>query len=181
MNILPFIAAALFSLHGKHTVALAAFCILFTGLVTSARAQSLKVSNAGTTVELTADQIAAMPHQSVDAYDAHEKQTHHYTGVLARDILAKAGVVFGEKLRGKLLGTVVMAHAKDGYAIAFALAEFDPAFREKPILLVDSEDGHALREGMGPYRLLCPGDARPARWVRMLGSLDVLPPPASAN
>lgn len=155
-----------------------ALILLFAAAPALSRAQSLRVSNGATVLELSAADIAALPHLSVDAFDAHEKQTHHYTGVLARDILAKAGVIFGEKLRGRALGSVVLAHARDGYAIAFALAEFDGAFREKPILLVDREDGHALGDGMGPYRLLCPGDARPARWVRMITALEVVPPPA---
>ncbi len=162
----------------KSIVPRAAFA-LFLAAGSAARAQSLQVINGATTVTLSAEDIAAMPHVTVDAFDAHEKATHRYAGVLAENILMKAGVVFGEKLRGKGLGSVVMAHAKDGYVIAFALAEFDPAFREKPIVLVDSQDGQPVVSGMGPYRLLCPGDARPARWVRMIQSLEVLPPPAA--
>ena len=152
--------------------------LVLLGLTSAVGAQTLRITNGPTAVALSAQDIAAMPHVTVEAYDTHEKSTHQYTGVAAQAILEKAGVVFGEKLRGRALGTVVLAHAADGYAIAFALAEFDPAFRKEAILLVDRQDGQPLPSGMGPYRLMCPGDARPARWVRMLAWLEIVPPAA---
>jgi len=42
------------------------------------------------------------------------------------------------------------------------------------ILLVDKQDGQALVPGQGPIRLVVPGDKRPARWLRMLTSLEIL-------
>jgi hypothetical protein len=58
--------------------------------------------------------------------------------------------------------------------VVYALAEFDEAFNGRTILLVDREDGHVLGDGMGPVRIVVPGDKRPARWARMVTSLDVL-------
>jgi hypothetical protein len=122
----------------------------------------------------TGSDLAALPHQDVTAYDFHEKQNHVYSGVPVRALLAKAGVEFGEKLRGPKLRAVVIAHTKDHYDIVYALAEFDAAFNPRTILLVDRQDGQALPDGMGPVRLVIPGDQRPARWARMVTSLEVV-------
>jgi hypothetical protein len=149
----------------------AAFAILV-----SARADpaALRLTFEGKTTEYSQADIAALPHKTVTAYDAHEKKSHDYAGVPVQDLLARAGVAFGEKLRGPAMHEVVIARTRDHYSVVFALAEFEPAFRQNPILLVDKEDGATLGEGAGPLRLVAPGDQRPARWARMLESLEVV-------
>lgn len=127
----------------------------------------------GRTTTIPAAEFAALPHQDVSAFDAHEKQEHTYSGVPAQELLEKAGVVFGEALRGKGLRQVVIARTRDHYAIVYALAEFDPAFNPRTILVVDRQDGQPLPEHQAPYRLLIPGDKRPARWARMLTGFEV--------
>ena len=118
--------------------------------------------------------LEALPHQEVSAYDFHEKQNHTYSGVPVKSLLASAGVEFGEKLRGRSLKEVVIARCLDHYDIVFALAEFDDAFNSRAILLVDHQDGKALPLGQGPLRLVVPGDKRPARWARMVTSIEVV-------
>jgi DMSO/TMAO reductase YedYZ molybdopterin-dependent catalytic subunit len=135
---------------------------------------SLTVTYAGNAVTFDGAGLAILPHQDVKAYDAHEKMEHVYSGVPVRDLLARDGVVFGEKLRGKSLRLVVIAHCRDHYDIVFALAEFDDAFNARTILLVDRQDGQPLPDGQGPLRLVVPGDKRPARWARMVTSLEVV-------
>ncbi len=136
---------------------------------------ALSVRYGNSTVPFDMPALDALAHQSVKAFDFHEKQDHVYSGVPVRDLLAKAGVEFGEKLRGKGLRLVVIAHCRDRYDIVFALAEFDDAFNGRTILLVDRQDGKALPDGQGPLRLVVPGDKRPARWARMVTSLEVVP------
>jgi len=89
-------------------------------------------------------------------------------------LLARVDAPSGEKLRGPALRLVVIARALDNYEVAYALAEFDGAFNDRTILLVDRQDGQPLGAGMGPLRLLVPGDKRPARWTRMITSLDII-------
>jgi len=129
----------------------------------------------GKTTAFAGAEISMMPHQDVTAFDAHEKQNHVYSGVPVRDLLAKAGIEFGEKLRGKYLRLAVIAHCRDNYDIIYALAEFDDAFNDRTILLVDRQDGQPLPDALGPVRILVPGDKRPARWARMVTSLEVVP------
>jgi hypothetical protein len=68
----------------------------------------------------------------------------------------------------------VLAHCRDHYDIVFALAEFDDAFNGRTILLVDRQDGQPLADTAGPLRLVVPGEKRPARWARMVTSLEVV-------
>jgi hypothetical protein len=51
------------------------------------------------------------------------------------------GTQTGKDLRGKQMALYVLASASDGYRAVFALAELDPAFTDRHILLVDRRDG----------------------------------------
>jgi DMSO/TMAO reductase YedYZ molybdopterin-dependent catalytic subunit len=133
----------------------------------------LTVLYEGRIASFSSAELSAMAHQEVTAFDAHEKQSHTYSGVPVRDLLAKAGVEFGEKLRGRGLRLAVLVRCRDHYDVVFALAEFDGAFNGRTILLVDLEDGKPLPDAQGPLRLVVPGDKRVARWARMVTSLEV--------
>jgi hypothetical protein len=141
-----------------------------------ARAESpgLRLTYGGRTVTLTAAEIAALPHQTVTTVDGHDHKSHAYSGIPVRDLLTRVGVSFGEKMRGAQLRLAVLVRSRDGYVITYALAEFDAAYRPTTILLVDGEDGAKESPNVGPFRLVAPGDARPARWARMVTSLEVV-------
>jgi hypothetical protein len=138
----------------------------------------LHVSFGGKVLAFSAADLAAMPHQDFTARDAHENKTHGYSGFPARELLARAGVPLGEQLRGPALRLLVVARARDHYAVVYSLAEFDGAFNDRTIFLVDRQDGQPLGQGAGPLRFVIPGDQRPARWARMITSLDIFPIPA---
>ena len=53
----------------------------------------------------------------------------------------------------------------------FALAEVDPAFAVRDIIVADKRDGKLLDAKEGPLRIVAPGDKRPARWVRQVTAL----------
>jgi hypothetical protein len=128
----------------------------------------------GRTTAYSRAELAMLPHQEVTAFDFHDQKNHTYSGVPVRDLLAKAGVPFGEKLRGKFLRMAVIAHTRDNYDSVYALAEFDDAFNSRTILLVDRQDGEPLGDALAPARLVIPGDKRPARWAHMVTSLEVV-------
>ncbi len=123
--------------------------------------------------ELDAADLAALPRVEIEALDHGEPR--RYRGVAVRDVLALVGAPLGgNTLRGRAVALAVRVRAADGYVAAFALAEFDPAFREKDILLVDRQDGEPLPDQAGPFRLVCPGDQRGARWVRQVVSIEIV-------
>jgi len=136
-------------------------------------AQSLQVVRAdGTTAALTAAQIAALPHTTVDVKD-HDAPAQ-FDGVALSAVLKLAGVAAGGKMKGPQLTQALLVEASDGYKVVFALAEVDPDFAKREILLADKRDGKPLDEKQGPFRIVAPGDERPARWVRQVTTIKVI-------
>jgi hypothetical protein len=52
---------------------------------------------------------------------------------------------------------VLMVEAADGYKVAFALAEVDPAFAVRDVIAADKRDGKPLDAKEGPLRVVAPG------------------------
>jgi hypothetical protein len=139
----------------------------------AAKAQEISVQNeSGATVKMTAAEIAALPHQQISV-DDHGK-TVRFEGVPVRLVLEKAGVTFGDTLRGKRLANCLLVEAADGYRVVIALPELDPGFTDRVILLADKADGHPLDSKEGPFRVVVPGEKRMARWVRQVTALRVV-------
>jgi hypothetical protein len=136
-------------------------------------APELTVSCKGKQLVLTSEQLAKLPSAEADAAD--HQTTHHYSGVFVRDILGLVDAPFGDSLRGNALTLVVRVTGLDNYSVVFSLAEFDPAFNDRPIILAERQDGQPLPDNAAPFRLVIPGDQRPARWVRQIKALEVLP------
>ncbi|MDR3749834.1 MAG: hypothetical protein P4M04_17080 [Acidobacteriota bacterium] len=67
-----------------------------------------------------------------------------------------------------------MVEPIDGYKVVFALAEVDPAFATREILVADKRDGKPLDAKEGPLRIVAPGDKRAARWVRQVTTLRIV-------
>src|SRR5262252_1168254 len=124
----------------------------------------------GLLVQSAAD-LAAMPQKTATA-SSHD-QAGTYTGVPLRDILTKAGVSAGVDIRGPVLATSVVVTGADGYRAVFAIAEIDPVFTDRVILLASQKDGSPLPENARPFQVIVPGELRPARWVRQVVSIAV--------
>ena len=159
-----------------------ALLLLFAGS-TAAIAQTppataqLKIGGAvSTPLTLTVAELKTMPRTTLHVTNTHEKKTETYEGVLLEELLRRAGAPQGEKLRGPLMTSYVIAEAEDGYRVVFALAELDSAFLDSQILVADTLDGAPIGPKQGPLRLVAPREKRPARWVRMLKSITVVTP-----
>lgn len=94
-----------------------------------------------------------------------EGTVHVYRAVPLHCFLEQAGIPFGEALRGPAFTATVLVEGRDGSRVVFALAALDEAFGGE-VYLADQMDGALLSPADGPYRIIVPGDARPARWVR---------------
>ena len=66
-----------------------------------------------------------------------------------------------------------MIEATDGYRAVFALAELDSDLTDRVILLADTKDGQPLPASEGSFRIIVPGEKRPARWVRQVRAVTV--------
>ncbi len=117
--------------------------------------------------------LAAFGEQTVNVTD-EKGDPVAYSGVPVGAILTKAGAPLGKDLRGQNMAIGVIAKAPDGYQVLFSLTDFDPAFSDRTVLLVDKRDGKPLDSHEGPLRLVVPGDKRHARWVRGITRLVVV-------
>jgi len=78
-------------------------------------------------------------------------QSSEYTGVPIAQLLESVGVSLGKSVRGERLSEFVMVRAADGYRVLFSLAETDPIFRERPVLLCYRKNGGSTgRPGRAP-------------------------------
>ena len=94
-------------------------------------------------------------------------------GVALIELLQKAGVTTGAKLRGENLAQDVLISAADGYEVLYALAEIDPEFTDQVILVAIEKDGQPLATGEGPFRIIAPNDKKPALWIREVRAIKV--------
>ena len=117
--------------------------------------------------------IEALPHVTVKASE-HGSRSVDFEGVALKSVLEKAGITFGEAIKGKRLASCLVVEATDGYRAVLALPELDPAFTDKQVLLVFLRNGKPLAENEGPYRIVIPDEKRMARWVRQVTTLSVV-------
>jgi len=133
---------------------------------TIARGQAqpvIKVSGEVTkTLQLQASDLAKMKRTTVSMKD-RDGNKHPYTGVPVAEILDQAGVTTGKQLRGENLTKYMLVKCADGYEVLFSLAELDSTFTDRTVIIADSSEGKPLPAGKGPFRLVVPGEKKPAR------------------
>jgi DMSO/TMAO reductase YedYZ molybdopterin-dependent catalytic subunit len=134
----------------------------------------LKIISPGKTLTFTAEEFAALPRTEVTLVDPHEKTEQHYTGVLMRELLVRAGALLGDKFRGPAVSMAVLVHCKDTYTVLFSLAEFDANFNDRTIILADKLDGDILPPSAAPLRIVAPADKRGARSARQVTSIEII-------
>ena len=127
----------------------------------------------GKPLTLTAADLKAMPRQKFEV-KAEDGTPHVYEGVLAGELLKRAGAPLGSDLRGNAIASYVVASATDGYQAVFSLAELDPAFTANDIMVADTIDGKPIPANQGPWRIVAPKDSRASRSVRLLQRLEVV-------
>jgi DMSO/TMAO reductase YedYZ molybdopterin-dependent catalytic subunit len=112
-------------------------------------------------LQLSAADFAKMKKVTASTND-HDGKSHTYTGVAVSEILDSAGVTTGAQLRGKNLVKYLLVKCADGYQVVLSLAELDNNFTDRVVILSNSMDGKPLPERKGPYKLVVPGEKKPA-------------------
>jgi hypothetical protein len=115
--------------------------------------------------------LAAMPMTTLNVTD-HDKPAS-FEGVALDLLLTKAGLPSGEKLHGKAAALIVVIDAADKYRAVYALAEVDPSFSSRQVILALRRDGKDLAGAEGPYRVIATGEKRAARWIRQVQRITV--------
>ena len=159
--------------NGRSSLLFAAFALACQIPCTFAQApQTLHVTVEGQpTITLDRASLAAMPHVNVTTPAIHHQPAARWQGVALSEVLRRAGAPAGESLRGRALTTVVRVTAADRYQVVFSLGELDPSLGHEEAIVADTQDGHPLQAD-GPFRLIVPGDNRPARWVRNVVAIE---------
>jgi hypothetical protein len=142
---------------------------IFTALTApaAARQNGIEVTVDGRTEVVS---VAGIERHTVVTADGGLRTT--FEGIALRDLLEKRGVAV-KGLRGKALAQVILATGRDGYQVAYAIAEVDASFTDRIILVADTRNGKPLLADTGPWQLVVPGEQRAARWIRQLTGLEV--------
>ncbi|MBV9480436.1 MAG: molybdopterin-dependent oxidoreductase [Acidobacteria bacterium] len=135
--------------------------------------QQLIVQSEGGKQILSRTDLEALPRVKVTA-SQHSSAPVSFEGVTLKSVLEKAGVRFGESMKGPQLATCLLVEAADGYRVVIALPELDPAFTDKQMVLAFQRDDKPLGEKEGPYRIVIPDEKRMARWVRRVTMLRIV-------
>jgi hypothetical protein len=136
--------------------------------------QTTTLSVRGTGLNDTAlklSDLAAMPRRTISVID--KDGDAKYEGVLIQDILTRAGMTFGQSLRGPRLRDYLLAEAGDGYAVIYALPEISTEFSDRAVIVADRVNGAAISGRDGPLRIIVSDEKKHARWVRNVISLTV--------
>ena len=118
--------------------------------------------------------LEAMPQVTVEVFNAHTKQKETYSGPLVATVLAKAGVALAENTQRSILDSYMLGTGTDGYFVVFSGAELQPGLHKSQIIVAITRAGQPLT-ATGTFQIIDPEDAKPARWVRNLKSLVVVP------
>ena len=122
-------------------------------------------------LSFTAAELARLPPTTVESrFDTEHGPEHAtYTGVLLWTLLGKAGLVNAPGRKTYLQHTI-MVRGRDGYMVALSVAELDPGFEGKPVVVAYAQDGKPAAPGL---RLVVPLDKEGGRSVKDLVAIEV--------
>ncbi len=119
---------------------------------------------------MTLPDLRALPPVTVAVTHPTQKgeRTATYTGALLWPLIVAAAPI-DQPGRATSLQHTILARGADDYAAALAIAELDPGFANKQVIVAYAEDGAPLPA----LHLIVPGDTRAGRSVRDLVSIEV--------
>ncbi len=144
-------------------LAVAAFATLLLAQPAAAQTLSLK-GLGGQAATISAAEFAALPRVKVRDFE----------GVSLAVLLARVGIPAEKPMGGGWLAQVVRITSSDGYTVALAMADLDPATRKGAVFLADRQGGQPLPSGHGPFRLVIEDDLRASRSARQVAGVEVI-------
>jgi len=146
--------------------------LLSTTVATAQGPATLTVFVDGTPRTVAASSLQQLPRDTATMV-FHDEPPVRYQGVSLAAVLKVVGVRT-DSLRGPALATRLVIEASDGYRIVLALSDLDPSLGGRRVLLADRVDGKPLPADEAPWRLIIPGDLRPARSARQVVTIRVI-------
>lgn len=122
-------------------------------------------------LHMTTGSLRALPSTglTLDFMAGPHPEKGSFKGVLLWKLVNLAAVKDRGGKGSNLLHSIIVT-GRDGYAVALAIAEIDPKFEGKTVLLAYDQDGRPLRNG---FRLVVPGDHEGGRNVRDVVRIEV--------
>lgn len=136
-------------------------------------AGSISVRSANRDVTLSQSDLkkVARHEQRVEVEGATDPTT--VSGVFLWDLLQLARVPSPTASGRQRAVMYVKLTGADGQSAVLALAEADPGFSKRIVIVADRSNGQPLDDSEGPWRVFIPDDLRHARWIRGLVSIEV--------
>ncbi len=150
-------------------------CLAVIGLhLFTAQAQSITISGEGIETQTITMSVFQDMRQSVVMAKAHDEKVHRYTGVSLADLLTKTGVILGDSAKRQTVNSYIIVTAADNYKAIYTVAELDPLFANRLIILANRQDKKPLPQQDGPFQMIVPGEKKHARWVRQVNSIQLV-------
>ena len=140
----------------------------------AAPSTALSVSVGERHMTLSPADLQALPQTSVTVVNGHTRAEETYTGPLVSEVLARAGVLLSTATEHDILRSYVVATGTDGYFVVFSGAELQGALHKAQCIVALTRAGQPLVEN-GAFQLVDSLEMKPARWVRNLKELAVMP------
>lgn len=138
------------------------------------QAQNITIKGEGITPLTISKGMFADMKQAVVMAKAHDEKVHRYSGVTIASLLTKAGVMLGDSAKKHTVTSYIIVTAADNYKAIYTLAEIDPLFANRIIILADREDKKALPLQDGPFQIIVPGEKKHGRWIRQVTGIEVV-------
>jgi hypothetical protein len=116
--------------------------------------------------QIDRSELKKLPRVETRTTDPHDPGKEViYSGTPLVEVLKAGGLRLdsGTARIRETVATTVLVEATDGYRAVFALAELDSELTDRVILLADAKDGQPLPPSEGSFRVIVPGEKRPAR------------------
>jgi DMSO/TMAO reductase YedYZ molybdopterin-dependent catalytic subunit len=131
------------------------------------------VGDSGQTKSLSLTDLTALPQSEIREV-TRDSATIVFRGPTLRALMTLVGAPAGHALRGVNMALVVVAEARDGYKVAYALAELDEQFGARTAILALTQNGTKLPATEGPLRVIISGEQHHARWIRQVVRLRLV-------
>ena len=125
---------------------------------------------------IDASELHKLPRAEARTTDPHNPAKEIvYSGTPLVELLKAGGLLLDSGMAGirETVTMTVLVEATDGYRAVFSLAELDPELTDRVIILADSKDSQPPPPREGPFRIVVPGEKRPARWVRQVKAITL--------
>ena len=126
----------------------------------------------GHALNLDAAGLAHMPPAQVHVafLTGHGPEAADYAGATLWSVLQQSGLISSANPRDREKQAIIVT-GHDGYAVVLAMAEIDPAFEGKQVVLADRMNGRPMPGG--EVRLAVPDDRRGGRSVRDVVRIEI--------